>query len=111
MCDPRRYRAALGGAKLWLPPPLHGSNSSQPSRCAVQAGLLHSSKLGKREEGEPLKVFRSEVLGQKVRLSEVVAGREEEGVVVEGINTTSGCMPEELAEQEEGVLRGWDNLE
>ena len=56
-----------------------------------------------------MKVFSSEVLGQKVRLSEVVAGREEEGVV-EGINT-SGCMPEDLAEQEEGVLRGWDNLE
>ena len=45
-----------------------------------------------------------------MRLSEVVAGREEEGVVVEGINT-SGCMPEDLGEQEEGVLRGWDNLE
>ena len=41
--------------------------------------------------------------GQKVRLSEV-AGREE-GVVG---GATSGCMPEDLGEQEEGVQRGWD---
>ena len=61
--------------------------------------------MGKREEGEPLKVF-SEVVRGQVRLSEV-AGREG---VVEG-ETTSGCMPEDLVEQEGVGSRGWDNLE
>ena len=42
-----------------------------------------------------------------MRLSEV-AGRVE-GEVVEG--TSSGCMPEDLAEQEGVGPRGWDNLE
>ena len=51
-----------------------------------------------------MKVF-SEVVDGQVRLSEV-AGREG---VVEG--TTSGCMPEDLVEQEGVGPRGWDNLE
>ena len=37
LCDPRRDCARLGGAKLWMPPPSHASNSSQPALASVCA--------------------------------------------------------------------------
>ena len=46
------------------------------------------------------------VSGGEVKLSEEVAGREVDKEV-EGNNTISTCMPEDLAEHE-GVPRGWE---
>ena len=119
LCDPRRDCARLGGAKLWMPPQSHASNWSQPALASVCATWPVCVQLLKEgfytvpnwgnvscRRVSRWKFWRFQWSAAKWGWVREVAGRE--GVVVEGAtNNTTGCMPEDLAEQE-GVPRGWD---